>query len=362
MNKGLYIHIPCCRRKCAYCDFYSLPSDIVPDAYVDAVVRNIRAYNERYDTVYIGGGTPSLLTPAQLFKMLSAADICGGAEISVEVNPDSADRNKLASYRSAGVNRVSIGIQSLEDRELKMLSRLHSSSLAAETIIAARQAGFDNISADLMLGLPMQTPEIVKSNIRRLSQSGVTHISAYMLKIEDGTPFSENKQLCSLIDDELTAEIYENAVNELAVQGYGQYEISNFARKGYECRHNLNYWRCGEYIGIGAAAHSHAYGARFAVARDADDFIRAPLQNTVVTDSSPASLSERIMLSLRLTEGFPLSQAGEYAENIRAAAAALAISTADRKLLWVSGDRIGLTSRGFLLSNEIIVRILSAVE
>ncbi|MGN0639053.1 MAG: radical SAM family heme chaperone HemW [Huintestinicola sp.] len=362
MNKliGLYIHIPFCRRKCVYCDFYSLAGkDDIIDEYVKAVAKNIRLAGGTFDTVYFGGGTPSLLSGRQISDILSAADIAEGAEISAEINPDSADPDKLRDFKAAGINRISIGIQSLDDSELAFLGRLHNSAQAKNAILSSRKAGFDNISADLMLGLPYQRTETVVENIARLSELGVRHISAYMLKIEGGTPLSENQELISHIaDEEFSADMYLEAVNCLERNGYKQYEISNFAKEGYECRHNMKYWRCEDYLGIGPSAHSCMDGKRFAVPKDIWGFINSEKQEEVITDDAPCGISERLMLALRLSEGFLLSRAGEYADRLRAAA----VPMEKHGLLKINGNRIILTPTGFLVSNEIICRLSEVLE
>lgn len=352
---GLYIHVPFCRRKCVYCDFYSLAGkDDIIDDYVKAVVRNIRIAEGTYDTIYFGGGTPSLLSGRQINDILSEADIAEGSEASAEINPDSADAGKLREFRAAGINRISIGIQSLDERELSYLGRLHNSQQAVNAILSARKAGFENISADLMLGLPYQHTETILQNIDKLSALGVNHISAYMLKIESGTPLSENNELISNIaDEELSADMYLEAVFCLEKNGFKQYEISNFAKAGYECRHNLKYWRCEDYLGIGPSAHSCINGKRFAVPKDIYSFINREKQEKIITDDSPCGISERLMLSLRLSEGFLLSQAGEYADRLRAAA----VPMEKHRLLEIKNGRITLTPTGFLVSNEIICRL-----
>ena len=360
MNKGLYIHIPFCRRKCAYCDFYSLAgNEELTEEYTQAVIRNIRNYNDTFDTAYFGGGTPSLMSGRQIYDILSAADIADDAEISSEVNPDSATPEKLRDFMSAGINRISIGIQTFDDNELKMLGRLHNSSQAVDAVKNAHRAGFENISADLMLGLPYQKAETVTENIRRLAELDVRHISAYMLKVEEGTPLASDELLLeNIADDELSADIYLEAVSCLDKYGFHQYEISNFAKSGYECRHNLKYWRCEDYIGIGPSAHSCNDGMRFAVPRDIDGFIHSDVQKVIVTDNAPCGLSERLMLALRLSEGFEISQAGKYSESLKSAA----VPMEKHGLLKINNGRICLTAEGFLVSNEIICRLSEAVE
>lgn len=350
---GLYIHVPFCRRKCLYCDFYSQTDLSLTDSYVKAVVRNIRAANITADTVYFGGGTPSLLSGAQIYDILSAADISADAEISAECNPDSATLQLMRDFRAAGINRLSIGIQSFNDDELKMMGRLHNSRQAAEAIQNAQKAGFENISADLMLGLPYQTEETVRDNIRKLAELNVTHISAYMLKIEENTPLAGCPELVSAAaDDDKSADIYLMAVDMLAENGFGQYEISNFAKTGYECRHNLKYWRCEEYFGTGPSAHSCMNGRRFYVPKDISAYISSPHQQEIISDDAPCTEEEKMMLSLRLAEGCDISGCKNKDRIIRAAKPMEA-----HRLLKINGDRIILTPEGFLLSNEIICRL-----
>lgn len=358
-NIGLYIHVPFCRRKCAYCDFYSLAgAESLIDDYAAAAVRNIKAIGRSCDTVYFGGGTPSLLSPHHIYDMLVTADLAENAEISAECNPDSADYEKLCGFKAAGINRISVGIQTLCDREIESIGRLHNSEQAITAIKNARKAGFENISADLMLGLPYQTEATVRENITRLCGLGVTHISAYMLIIEEGTPLADNIELINAAaDDDMSADFYEMAVDALAEYGLRRYEISNFAAEGFECRHNLKYWRCEDYIGVGPSAHSCEGGKRYAVEKDLNSFISSPLQHTVITDDAPCTLDERIMLALRLAEGFDLSLAGEYAHKLIDAARPLE----RHSLLTVQNNRIALTEKGFPVSNEIICKLTDAL-
>lgn len=350
MALGLYIHVPFCKRKCAYCDFYSQTDAAPAEAYVRAVIRNIKHYNEKYDTVYFGGGTPSLLSPEMTGGILDAADIEAGAEITAECNPDSAEKNRLSGFRSAGINRLSVGIQSFDDRELAALGRLHNSAQAVQALKNAVSAGFDNISADLMLGIPFQTPHSLKKNITMLVSLGVTHISAYMLKIEEGTPlFSDKDMINRCADDDLTAELYGIAAEEMKKEGFYRYEISNFSKKDRECCHNLKYWRCGDYIGIGPSAHSCAYGKRFAVKSDLNGFIADNVQKTYVTEEEPYSEEERLMLSLRLSEGY------DTGGSLKMLNAAKPLEKGG--FLTVSDGRIRLTDKGVTVSNEIICRL-----
>lgn len=347
MSKGLYVHIPFCRAKCPYCDFYSVTfSAKSADEYADAVVRNIERYGEVYDTVYFGGGTPSLLSP-QIGRILKAARTESGAEITAECNPCTVSGKTLEEMRSAGVNRLSLGIQSFDDNELSALGRLHSARQAEDAILLAREYGFLNISADIMLGIPQQTEDSLSHTIERLSKLPVTHISAYMLKIEPDTPFGAKPP--NIPDEERTAALYLCAVRLLKRHGFEQYEISNFARTGCECRHNLKYWRREEYVGIGPAAHSFYGGRRYAVPRDIESFISSPCQSEDVTDGSPDESEERIMLGLRLSEGIPEELYAPLAGNLR---------LIPQEYYRIERGRLSLTAEGFLLSNSIISALL----
>lgn len=361
MNKGLYIHIPFCQRKCRYCDFFSVTDLTLVRDYTHALIRNIKAYGETFDTVYFGGGTPSLLTAGQISDILSAASITANAEISMECNPNSVNKNYFSELRQTGINRLSFGIQSLNGSELHALGRLHDPEEAIAAVENAHSAGFENISADLMPGIPGQTMSSLNDTIERLCLLPLTHISAYMLKIEPGTPLAaDGKLLQTLPDEDEEAEMYLLTVNLLKENGFAQYEISNFAKAGCKdckCRHNLKYWHCEEYLGIGTGAHSYLNGVRFEVPKNLEDFLKSERQQEVITDNTPGSLSERLMLALRLSEGFPISEAGEYANKLITAA----VPMEKAGLLKISGDRIALTPEGFLVSNEIILRLTESI-
>lgn len=343
--KGLYIHIPFCLRKCSYCDFYSVTDLSLAEAYTKAAVRNIKALNTVFDTVYFGGGTPSLLSPEQLHKMLSAARLTADAEISMECNPCSGYDPK--ALRGIGVNRLSIGIQSFCDAELKALGRLHTAREAEEAVKAAYSAGFENISADIMLAVPGQTRESLSRSLDILDSLPLTHISAYMIKVEEGTPLYRNSELLHLIPDEdETADMYLTAVERLKDSGFLQYEISNFAKRGFECKHNLKYWHCEEYAGIGSAAHSFINGERYCCPPDVKKFIGDSLQEKIFLEKGGDSC-ERAMLSLRLTgEGIRLAEYPDAAEK--------ASVLADNGLAEIKQDRLTLTPKGCLVSNQII--------
>lgn len=265
---GLYVHIPFCVQKCGYCDFVSFPCATVPDEYVDALTREfslVAALPKRpqaFDTVFFGGGTPSLLTGAQLAAIMDALTsqfhLSADAEISLECNPGTATAEKLQAYREAGVNRLSLGMQSSKDHLLAAIGRIHNQAQFLSTVSLARDAGFTDINADVMHGLPGQSQEDYLSTLKAASEQGVTHISAYALIWEEGTPLHECAKRGELVppDADAVADMQDAGMTFLDANGYQRYEISNFSKPGFACRHNLNYWENGEYLGFGLAAHS----------------------------------------------------------------------------------------------------------
>ena len=355
---GIYIHVPFCGRKCAYCDFYSVNwSKSAAVDYTAAVLRNIRHYGDKartVDTVYFGGGTPSLLTAEQISSIISEIRSCfaleESAEITLEANPCTLSAEKLAELRKIGINRLSIGVQSMIDRELKILGRMHTAERAEQAVLEAARAGFDNISCDLMIALPDQKPEDMRFSIDRLAALPIQHISAYILKTEDGTPFDCAEIRDRHPDEDSTAELYLAMVELLEKQGFMQYEVSNFAKEGFESRHNTRYWKCLDYLGIGPAAHSCYEGKRFAVERDLSAFIAADVQQVTVTDESPCGFEEFAMLRLRLKEGLILDDVPEHrAELLKKLPPLIKEGYAE-----TDGERIWLTPKGFLMSNSVI--------
>lgn len=309
MAFGVYLHIPYCLAKCRYCDFYSAGhSQAVPDAYVDALLRHMEQFTNcdcshlRPDTLYFGGGTPSLLTPAQAARLIQAVAPVPGAEITLEANPETVTAETLAGFRAAGVNRISFGVQTARDDSLARLGRPHTAQQAQQALALARQAGFENISGDIMLALPQYTREEFDETLELLHQGRCTHISAYLLKIEPNTWFGVHPPQ-GLPDEDEAADFYLYAVDQLAKAGYAQYEISNFARPGYEGKHNLIYWNCGDYLGLGPAAHSCMGGKRFYWPASTEDFIH---QNSGHVADGSCGVEDYLILQLRLSTGLDL--------------------------------------------------------
>ena len=364
MPFGLYLHIPFCKQKCPYCDFYSRPAgEAVMDAYLAALLgeldRSVAAGEiDHADTVYLGGGTPSLMGAARLAALLEGIGaripLAADAEITLECNPESTTPSLLRTLRRAGYNRVSFGVQSLDDRELRALGRLHDAMGAKRAVAMAREAGFDNLSVDLMLGIPYQTGETVARFLDWVTVEAIPHLSAYLLKIEPGTPYAAAK--LPFADDDTAADFYLQADRRMRAAGYGHYEISNFARPGRESRHNLLYWRCEPYLGLGPSAHSLVDGRRWGNAADLDGYLRGEVRREPEPPGGDAD--ERLMLALRLSEGIDLAAWGErFGRDPKPYLARAARYTAGG-LLIIEGSRIHLTPEGMLLSNGILADIL----
>lgn len=363
---GLYIHIPFCRGKCPYCDFYSLPCE---EGAMDAYVRRTEAVLAQWGgmpitTIYFGGGTPSLLGPERLSRLLRQArksfPLAPPGEVTLEANPTHVNEAFFAALAEAGFTRLSMGMQSADQEELKLLGRAHSPENVKEAVKAAQRAGFRNISLDMMLGLPGGSREKLGRTIAFASGLGVQHISAYILKVEPDTPFASAGLV--LPDGDETAEEYLFCVEELARQGFFQYEISNFSHPGFESRHNLIYWQGEEYLGIGPGAHSFQNGRRFYFPRDLEGF----LAGSAPADDGPGgSFPEYAMLRLRLTEGLSEAGCGERfgPAGERAFRRLLEnAKTCPPHLIRISPQSLRFTPEGFLVSNALLLRLLEGAE
>ena len=362
---GLYIHIPFCKAKCAYCDFYSLArSEERMDAYAAALQASLRssapaAADYAVDTVYFGGGTPTFFGAARLAALLETVWNCYAvapdAEITFEANPESArNADALRTLRIAGFNRISLGMQSANDAELRAIGRIHTAADTISAVEAARRAGFGNLSLDLIYGLPAQTRGRWRENLAAAVSLAPEHLSCYGLKVEPGTPLYARRSSASLPDDDAQADLYLDAVDYLAAQGYAQYEISNFAKPERESRHNLKYWTLGEYLGFGPGAHSDFGGRRFAAARDLDAFLEGRGAYSEDADISPRErAAERVMLGLRLKRGLPAAEL-IGAESVLNACAAHGLAEQ-------IGENWRLTPQGFLVSNTVIVQVQEAL-
>lgn len=361
---GLYLHIPFCRGKCPYCDFYSMRADAARmDAYTQALQKAMAEWAQQTQreagTLYFGGGTPSLLGGERITALIStvrAHFALENAEITVECNPSDADGHLFEALALAGVNRISLGLQSAVDEERRALGRRAGAKEAAACIRLAQAAGISNLSLDLMLGIPGQTADSLRRSVDFCAEAGVRHVSAYLLKIEENTLFARRRESLPLPDEDTVCALYEQACAWLAGAGFAQYEISNFAQPGFESRHNLNYWNAGEYLGLGASAHSFLAGKRFFYPRDIDAFLRG---EAPVPDGEGGSFEEYAMLRLRLTEGLReeavIKRCGHgIPAGMRGAAKRLEAYGVTIQNI----DGIRLTRKGFLLSNTVIAQLL----
>lgn len=358
---GLYVHFPFCAGKCPYCDFYSAPADDDRmDAYADAVIRSIRArlsQGERYDTVYFGGGTPSLLGRrlVRIAEVLQSQPI---REFTVECNPSRVEDGLFSALREAGVNRISMGMQSAVDSERHALGRTADAALVRRRVEEAKAAGITNISLDLMLGVPGQTVDSLQTSLDFCRDAGVTHVSAYLLKVEAHTPFYKMRESLDLPDEDAVCELYLRTCETLEAYGFRQYEISNFAKPGSESLHNLKYWNDEPYAGIGPAAHAFVGGKRFFYPRDTDAFLRG---EPPVPDGDGGDFAEYAMLRLRLCAG--LTEQGTRERFGFPVPQSVYRRARHIPPQYVTADENGvrLTHEGFLVSNAVIGELLADV-
>ncbi len=355
-NLGLYLHIPFCQKKCAYCDFYSgVLSEELIDRYLKAINQSLKQWggkiNRPIDTIYLGGGTPSVLNN-RLIPLLNEVrenfTVEENAEITLEVNPQNNIKEILENAKTAGINRISIGAQSGNDDELKILGRTHTALDTETAVKTARNLKFSNISLDLMLGLPNSNLDTLKTSLDFVLSQNPDHISAYILKIEQGTAFFKNKENLNLPSEDNVCDQYLFMCEYLKEKGYSHYEISNFCKNNKKGLHNLKYWHCEEYLGIGPSAHSYLDGKRFYYPRDLKDFING---NSPIPDGTGGDKPEKLMLALRLSEGISLSELTPKAYEKCQLFAKNSLAT-------INDNRFALTDKGMLVSNSIISEIL----
>ena len=373
---GLYLHIPFCDHKCIYCDFYSLPpsgSAREDSARVSRFLGNLSHEIElraealagrTIDTIFFGGGTPSLLAAEEIGRILvqlrDRFSVRSDAEVTLESNPGTVDAEALKAFRACGVNRLSIGIQSFDDEELRFLTRIHSAAQAEQTVAGARAANFTNINIDLMFGLPAQTPERWARTLEKALSFAPEHLSCYSLTVEPSTRLASLVAARQVIpvSHELDAELYEQTAQTLSRFGYEQYEVSNFARPGFRCRHNLTYWTHGEYLGFGPAAHSFVNGRRWWNVRslhaygDALEHGRAPVAGEE-TPTADQLMIEELFLALRST-GLDLPGfRGRHRGHVPAGFEERLEDIVRRDLAAIDGERLQLTAKGYVICDEL---------
>lgn len=371
----LYLHMPFCVRKCAYCDFLSFPSGAETQRmYAKRLMKDIDVMGKRYgeisvETIFIGGGTPSVPDSALIVEIMEhvrhAFHVADGAEISMEANPGTVTREKLTDYRKAGINRLSFGLQSANDRELKLLGRIHTWAEFLESFTLARECGFANLNIDLMSALPGQTCESWKETLSRVTELDPEHISAYSLIIEEGTPFGERygseegRKL--LPDEDSEREMYHETKRFLKDCGYERYEISNYAKPGRECRHNIGYWTGVPYLGLGLGASSYLDGCRFTVNPDMKQYLEEkPGMFADIEKLTKKDMEEEFFyVGLRMTAGVSLSEfERRFGISAKEVYPGLMETFVKEKAARFEGDRFVLTDYGLDVSNYIMAQFL----
>jgi putative oxygen-independent coproporphyrinogen III oxidase len=366
---GLYLHIPFCSSICNYCNFNrGLFESGLKDRYVAALEAEITASgrHEPVDTIFFGGGTPSLLEPAEIARLIAACrtafDVDAGAEVTLETNPETSTPERMSGFRHAGVNRISFGVQSFREPELKRLGRLHSADRARAAVREARTAGFDNVSLDLMMWLPQQSPADWRENVEALIDVAPEHASLYLLELYPNAPLKEDMARAgwSLAPDDDAADMYLWSLARLDEAGYEQYEISNVSRPGRPSRHNLKYWQDGEWLGFGCGAHSTRNGARWKNVASTEEYIsRLHTGHSVVAErrelTRGAQLEEALFTGLRLAAGLDLDTVGRlYGIDVWGRYAGALHPAIEAGLAIREGARLRLSRDGMLLANEIL--------
>jgi len=372
---SLYIHIPFCVRKCGYCDFISFDynQDNMTE-YMKSLIKEIEHYSKQYDrkihTIFIGGGTPSLLSGLEMKNLMTVIkenfDISDCVEISMESNPGTLTEEKVKAYKEAGINRISMGVQTLNNDTLKSLDRIHDVQAVYDSVEAINKAGINNFNMDLMFGLPGQTLDQLENTVKKMIDLKPTHISAYSLKYEEGTEFYRKLEKGELeaFEDELDRDMYSLIINNLSKAGFEQYEISNFAKKGYMCEHNLVYWEKKPYLGLGVGAHSYLNDERFYNAKtliEYKDHVKNQGHSVIgkeIIDKAD-DLFEYIILSMRLNKGLSIKTANEkYNIDFLNKYKTELDQMIKDALIEIKDDRVVLTSKGRDLSNQVFVAFL----
>ena len=371
---GIYIHIPFCTVKCLYCDFYSITErENSIHRFINAITREIEMCNSdvsewTFDTIFIGGGTPSLLNGEKIEKIISALykkfDLSNLVEFTIEVNPGEAPTEHLKLYKDYGINRLSIGVQSLQPRLLKFLTRIHDRKEVFQTFNNARNIGYDNINIDLIHSIPGQTLKLWKSDLKEIIRLNPEHISAYGLTVENGTELfgMVKKKIVSMPEDEINAKFFENTIKRLTSNGYRLYEISNFSKPGLQCKHNMHYWNIEPYLGFGPSAHSFDRNYRWNNTKNLDSYLQGVESNTSIKSnmellSNTNIINETIGFGLRMSSGIALNKLPkEYRKRFENRL--LFANQKFKNCLKRKNQRVHLSNKGFLFADEIIVDLL----
>ena len=362
---GIYVHVPFCKSRCIYCGFYSTTLLKWRKAYVDAVVGELAdkrdfLHGETVETIYLGGGTPTQLSPSQLRRILECIyniyNVSPTAEVTIEANPDDVHSPLLRELRQMGVNRLSMGVQSFDDGRLRFLHRRHTARQAIEAVKAAQEAGFDNVSIDLMFGFPGQTLQEWKNDVRQALSLGVQHMSAYSLMVEEGTPLSRllDEGWMEEPDDELARQMYEHLLDATSAAGFEHYEISNFAKPGHRSRHNSSYWHGVPYLGVGAGAHSYDGRNRFFHTDSLGDYLSGhPWQEEQLTERE--RYDEFVFTGLRTCDGISMTELEQrFGAQMRDYCKKNAQHHVDAGRMDFDGDVLRLTRQGLFVSNDVM--------
>ena len=365
---GLYLHIPFCVRKCNYCDFCSFDLSTVSwrEKYIARLCEELCSYKDKkikVNSIFFGGGTPSLLSPAEFrkiyFALKDSFEVLSDTEFTVEANPKTLDLEKLRAYIECGVNRLSIGLQSIHENELKILGRIHSFDDFLRSFRLARECGIDNINVDLMYGIPEQTMESFGITLDTVLSLQPEHISLYGLILEEGTPLYERRCQLSFPSEDTECDMYYLAAEKLRNECYSHYEISNYALSGRECTHNLKYWRCEEYIGVGLAAYSYFNRERFGNSDDVEVYLSDNRTSYNRGDEPVDESYEYVMLRLRLREGISLSDyLSRFGRSFLDGREEIIDRFASAGYISIDGGRLSLTERGFYVSNAILTELI----
>ncbi len=374
---GLYFHIPFCVQKCNYCDFYSITKLNNIDLFTSCLIKELELFHKQFnkkiyvDTIFFGGGTPSLFHPSNFEKIFSKIhsifEIQNNPEITIEANPGTIDMKYLADYKQFGVNRISFGVQSFNDKELKFLNRIHSSNQAISAIEYARKIGFENISIDLIFGIPGQTLSDWKSNLEKISELDIEHLSIYNLIFEENTPLYKKLITGKVhqLNEEIEEEMYIHSVDYLESIGFEQYELSNFAKRGYNCKHNIKYWTHQTYFGFGPSAHSYYNRQRYWNYKNLDLYFKMiennnlPIEDKEVLDNYKFII-ERIMLGLRY-DGLEMTFISDTITNNKNQFIEQNILPIKNYFREIS-DKIILSKYGFFKINEIILKLINQID
>ena len=361
MPKSVYIHIPFCRSKCHYCSFVSYPKLELKKDYLKALEQEINSVytGEVLKTLYFGGGTPSLLEPEEFYNIIKHFNITNSTEITAELNPDDLSFTYLRSLYDIGINRISLGVQSFDDDILKQINRRHDSKQVLKSVENAKNAGFKNISLDFIYGLPNQTSDMFLNDLKKAVNLEVQHISLYGLSIEKGCYFDKNRPE-NLADEDEQADMYIEAVKLLSVCGFNHYEISNFAKEGFESKHNLNYWNNEEYYGFGVSAHGYLNGIRYGNKITIEDYLKNPLEREEERfETEQDKLEEEIFLGFRKMSGINIGQINsKYGIDFEEKYLKILKKYEGLKLLEKTQYGYKLTPNGVLVSNTILAEFL----